>query len=663
MGKLPSGNRTVSQSNYLASSTDDALYRLLVDGVTDYAIYMLDQEGFVASWSASAQLLKGYTKAEILGQHFSQFYIEEDQEADVPARALETSAREGRAESEGWRLRKDGSCFWAHAVIYPVRGPDGGLIGYAKIVRDFSDRKYAEGVLRGTEAQFSRLVDGVTDYAIYRLTTDGIVTSWNMGAQRMKGYRANEIIGHPFSCFYTEEDQADDLPRHALDTALRDGKFEIDTLQVKKDGSRFHANIVIDPIFDEDGDHIGFAKITRDITKANEFQKSLEESRETLFQAQKMDAVGQFSGGLANDFNNILTGISGNLELMQTRIAQGRIGEIDRYIAAAQSDAKRAAELTSRLLTFSRNQTLNPKPTNVNQLILRMDQLIKRTMGGKISVDIVAAPDLWTTMVDQGQLENGLLDLCVNARDAMQNGGALRIETCNQWVHGAASGRNLPAGEYVAIRVIDNGTGMTPEVMRRAFEPLFTTKAKGMGTGLGLSMMYGFATQSGGQLHLYSEPGHGSTVCLYLPRRQGAEGVAEPPAPLDPGSRFGHGRTVLIVDDEETVRKLVVDGLQDHGYASIVAEDAFTGFKILQSNPDVDILISDVGLPGGMNGLQLAAAAKAIRPTLKVLFITGYAESALVNKGPLDPGIRVLTKPFSLHNLSSTIRDILSVSG
>jgi CheY-like chemotaxis protein len=230
-------------------------------------------------------------------------------------------------------------------------------------------------------------------------------------------------------------------------------------------------------------------------------------------------------------------------------------------------------------------------------------------------------------------------------------------------VHGAASGRNLPAGEYVAIRVIDNGTGMTPEVMRRAFEPLFTTKAKGMGTGLGLSMMYGFATQSGGQLHLYSEPGHGSTVCLYLPRRQGAEGVAEPPAPLDPGSRFGHGRTVLIVDDEETVRKLVVDGLQDHGYASIVAEDAFTGFKILQSNPDVDILISDVGLPGGMNGLQLAAAAKAIRPTLKVLFITGYAESALVNKGPLDPGIRVLTKPFSLHNLSSTIRDILSVSG
>jgi CheY-like chemotaxis protein len=216
----------------------------------------------------------------------------------------------------------------------------------------------------------------------------------------------------------------------------------------------------------------------------------------------------------------------------------------------------------------------------------------------------------------------------------------------------------------VAVRVIDDGTGMTPEVMRRAFEPLFTTKAKGMGTGLGLSMVYGFATQSGGQIHLYSEQGHGSTVCLYLPRYHGAEGVAETHASFgDSGSRFGHGRTVLIVDDEETVRKLVVDGLQDHGYASIVAEDGFTGFKILQSNPDIDILISDVGLPGGMNGLQLAAAAKAIRPTLKVLFITGYAESALVNKGTLDPGIRVLTKPFSLHNLSSTIRDILAVGG
>ncbi len=383
-----------------------------------------------------------------------------------------------------------------------------------------------------------------------------------------------------------------------------------------------------------------------------------------LRQSQKMEAVGQLTGGLAHDFNNLLTGISGSLELLQTRVAQGRIGEVDRYVNAAQGAARRAAALTHRLLAFSRRQTLDPRVIDVNRLVAGMEELIRRTIGPGIKLESVMAGGLWSTLVDPGQLENALLNLCINARDAMPDGGRLTVETGNRWLDERAAGeRELPAGAYVTLCVSDNGTGMPPEVAARAFDPFFTTKPIGQGTGLGLSMIYGFARQSGGQVRIHSVPGRGTTVCLYLPRQAGEPDAAEAEGDR-PGvpPRAGHGETVLVVDDEATVRMLVAEVLEDLGYRTIEAADGAAGLRVLQSDARVDLLVTDVGLPGGMNGRQVADAARVLRPDLKVLFITGYAENAVLSHGHLDPGMHVLTKPFAMEALAGRIRELLAGS-
>ena len=381
---------------------------------------------------------------------------------------------------------------------------------------------------------------------------------------------------------------------------------------------------------------------------------------ERLRQSQKMEAVGQLTGGLAHDFNNLLAGISGSLELLQARVAQGRIGDLDRYLVAAQGASKRAAALTHRLLAFTRRQTLDPKPTDVNRLVSGMEELVRRTMGPQVAVEIVGAGGLWTTLVDPNQLENALLNLCINARDAMPDGGRLTIETGNKWLDArAARERDLPPGQYVTLCVSDTGTGMTPEVIRRAFDPFFTTKPIGMGTGLGLSMIYGFVQQSGGQARIYSEAGQGAMVCLYLPRHHGEAASEDAPTELAGAPRAGQGETVLVVDDEPTVRMLVTEVLEDLGYTAIEAADGPAGLKVLRSDVRIDLLVTDVGLPGGMNGRQVADAGRAVRPELKVLFITGYAENAVLSHGHLDPGMHVLTKPFAMEALASRIKDLI----
>ncbi len=384
-------------------------------------------------------------------------------------------------------------------------------------------------------------------------------------------------------------------------------------------------------------------------------------AEEALRQSQKMEAVGQLTGGLAHDFNNLLAGITGNLELMQTRIAQGRIRDIDRYLNAAQGASKRAAALTHRLLAFSRRQALDPKPTNLNRLIAGMEELVQRTVGPAITVETVAAGGLWNTLVDPGQLENALLNLCINARDAMPQGGKITVETGNKWLDArAAHERDVPPGKYVSLCVSDNGTGMTPDVIAKAFDPFFTTKPIGVGTGLGLSMIYGFARQSGGQARIYSEVGQGTMVCLYLPHHLGAAEIAEPSPDLAEAPRAQAGETVLVVDDEPTVRMLVTEVLEDLGYIAIEAADGSAGLKVLQSNVRVDLLVTDVGLPGGLNGRQVADAARVVRPRLKVLFITGYAENAVLSHGHLDPGMHVLTKPFPMEALATRIRELIA---
>jgi CheY-like chemotaxis protein len=373
-----------------------------------------------------------------------------------------------------------------------------------------------------------------------------------------------------------------------------------------------------------------------------------------------MEAVGQLTGGLAHDFNNLLTGISGSLELLQTRVAQGRLGEVDRYVAAAQGAASRAAALTHRLLAFSRRQTLDPKPTQANRLVAEMEELIRRTMGPQISVETLLASALWPTLCDPNQLENALLNLCINARDAMPDGGRLTIETANiSLAEPEARQHDMVAGEYVTIRVSDSGIGMPPEVVARAFDPFFTTKPLGQGTGLGLSMIYGFAKQSGGQVRITSEIGDGATVGIYLPRHRGEIQEDAPIAFASP-PRAEAGETVLVVDDEPTVRMLVAEVLEELGYAAIEAADGASGLVVLQSDARIDLLITDVGLPGGMNGRQLADAARIGRAGLKVLFITGYAENAIVGSGQLEPGMQVMIKPFGMDMLATRIKAIIN---
>ncbi len=398
----------------------------------------------------------------------------------------------------------------------------------------------------------------------------------------------------------------------------------------------------------------------RDITAAKAAAAELAQAQDQLRQSQKMEAVGQLTGGIAHDFNNLLTGIAGSLELLQARASQGRVSDLERYINAAQGAAKRAAALTHRLLAFSRRQTLDPKSTNINRLISGMEELIRRTVGPAVETEVVAAGGLWNTLADPNQIENALLNLCINARDAMPHGGRLTIETGNRWLDDrAARERDLPPGQYVSLCVSDTGTGMTPEVISRAFDPFFTTKPIGMGTGLGLSMIYGFARQTGGQLRIYSEIGQGATVCLYLPRHHAQEDIesAVPDSPLAAISE--QSETVLVVDDEPTVRMLVAEVLEDLGYKALEAADSASGLRVLQSAARIDLLITDVGLPGGMNGRQMADAARAARPRLKVLFITGYAENAVVGNGQLEPGMHVVTKPFAMEALGRRITDII----
>jgi signal transduction histidine kinase/CheY-like chemotaxis protein len=381
---------------------------------------------------------------------------------------------------------------------------------------------------------------------------------------------------------------------------------------------------------------------------------------ENLRQSQKMEAVGQLTGGVAHDFNNLLAAISGSLQMIESRMAQGRMETIDRYITAAQNAVKRAAALTHRLPAFSRRQTLDPKPTNVNRLIAGMEELIRRTVGPAIQMEVIGAGGLWPTLIDPNQLENALLNLCVNARDAMPDGGRLTIETANKWLDDrAAKERELSPGQYVSLCVTDTGTGMAPTVIAHVFEPFYTTKPFGQGTGLGLSMIYGFARQSGGQIRIYSELGRGTTMCLYLPRYDRAEEESDPFALRTENRPTGEGEVVLVIDDEPTIRMLVSEVLEEHGYVVVEASDGPSGMRILQSAARVDLLVTDVGLPNGTNGRQIAEAARQTRPGLKVLFITGYAENAVIGNGHLDKGMLVIAKPFEMDVLARKIKEIV----
>ncbi|WP_237479508.1 PAS domain-containing protein [Lichenibacterium dinghuense] len=526
------------------------------------------------------------------------------------------------------------------------------------------ERRRAEAaLLELTQSLEQQVLERTADRnRLWQLSTDLIVvagldttiTSANPAWAAVLGWHQVDLVGHRMTAFI----HPDDLHHTAEGVeALNDGRVlrRFENRYRHRDGSYRWISWTAVP------DGATIVAIGRDVTAEREQAEALNQAEERLRQSQKMEAVGQLTGGLAHDFNNLLAGISGSLEMLGTRVRQGRTGDVERYVVAAQGAAKRAAALTHRLLAFSRRQTLDPRPTDVNRLVGDMADLIRRTVGPGITLEVVGTVGLWTALVDPNQLENALLNLAINARDAMPDGGRLTVETGNRWMdERGARERDLAPGQYLSICVSDTGTGMPADVIARAFDPFFTTKPLGQGTGLGLSMIYGFARQSGGQARIYSEMGLGTMVCIYLPRHYGDGEHHDDGSRRDGDTpRAVAGETVLVVDDEPTVRMLVADVLSDLGYAAIEAEDGPSGLRALQNADRVDLLVTDVGLPGGMNGRQVADAARALRPDLKVLFITGYAENAVVGGGHLEPGMEVLTKPFAIDDLAGRIRRLI----
>lgn len=633
-----------------ARGSDDSRYRLLVDAIIDYAIYMLDRDGYVTSWNTGARRFKGYEAEEIIGQHFSRFYTEADREAGVPARALRTAAEDGRFESEGWRIRKDGTRFWAHEMIDPVRSPLGELIGFAKITRDLTERHATEETLRRSEQQFRLLVQGVTDYAIYMIDLQGRVTNWNAGAQRIKGYAPDEIIGRYFGCFYTEADREAGEPARALRTAAAEGRFEKEGWRVRKDGERFWAHVVIDPIRDDDGKIIGFAKITRDITERQAAQRELDEARQTLFQAQKLDAIGQLTGGVAHDFNNLLMAVLGSLELLRKRMPDDP--KVMRLLDNAVQGAERGAALTRRMLAFARKQDLDLQGVDLDALVAGMAGLLQRSLGPSIELVSSFPPGLPPALTDANQLESALLNLAINARDAMPEGGRITVEGDEQLL-GPGSAIGLPHGRYVRLSVVDNGAGMDADTLSRATEPFFTTKGVGKGTGLGLPMVHGLAEQSGGRLWLTSRPGHGSRIEIWLPRAEtlGPAEVIAYPAPALAHDARRRPLLVLAVDDDSLVLTNMAAMLEDLGHRVIGASSGAEALAALGDHP-VDLVITDYAMPE-MTGLQLADQIGACHPSLGVVLATGYAE--------LPPGAGAgmprLAKPYSQAELARILHD------
>lgn len=609
-------------------------FRLLAGGVIDYAICMLGPDGRVTNWNKGAERITGYPARTILGKHFSVFYTAADQATGLPAKALQVARKEQHAVAEGWCVRKDGSHFYASVVIDPIYEKR-KLVGYAMVTRDITERRQARADLDASENQFRLLVSNVTDYALYMLTPAGIIANWNAGGERIKGYSPGEIIGQSFSRFYTPADQAAGKPARALKIAEETGHYEEEGWRVRKDGSFFWASVVIDPIRDTDGSLVGFAKITRDISERREAQQKLEQVQRQLAESQKMDALGQLTGGVAHDFNNLLMIISGNLHRIKREVTSER-GQL--ALSAIETASERAASLTSQLLTFARRQSVNPQTINVPERITAVREVLTSALGGAVKLKVELQPDLWPILVDPNEFETALINLVVNARDAMADGGTLTI-----------AARNVPAEAEVAVTVTDTGEGIPDDVLSKVFDPFFTTKPVGKGTGLGLSQVHGFAHQAGGRIDIVSTLGKGTTVSIYLPRGI----VAAKRAAAGHATRGS--ATVLLIEDNPAVADASAGLLEQLGYTVRWASNAEAALSEIEAN-GIDVVFSDIVMPGRMDGLKLARTIRDMKPDLPILLTTGYSESARDVRSDFP----VLRKPYRIHELS---RELSKLTG
>jgi PAS domain S-box-containing protein len=622
----------------------ESRFRILVQGIVDYAIYMLDPSGIVTNWNAGAARLKGYTADEIVGQHFSRFYTKEDRAAGLPTRVLETARREGRFEAEGWRVRKDGSRFWASVIVDAIRDEKGELLGFAKVTRDITERVAAQQALRDSERQLRLLMQGVVDYALYMLDPNGIITSWNPGAERIKGYTAEEITGQHFSRFYTDAERAEGLPARALSIATREGRYEAEGWRVRKDGTQFWANVVIDPIRDEQGRLTGFAKITRDITDKRNAELALAQAQEQRARTQKMDALGQLTGGVAHDFNNLLMVVSSYIQTLKTIVADNPKGL--RAAQAIELAAQRGQALTRQLLSFARRQPLDPISINVAERLDALLPMLKTSVGPAARISVSTAPDVWPIRVDANELDLALLNLTLNARDAMRDEGLIIITAENAHLEGAGTPNGL-RGDFVTIAVADSGEGMPPDIVEKVFDPFFTTKQQG--NGLGLSQVHGLAHQSDGTVTIDSALGKGTRVTLYFPRAaSGAE-----PETVDRVARSAGG-TALLVEDNPEVAGASAALIEQLGYQVHIVASARAALEQIGKN-SFDLVVSDIVMAGDMNGLELARAIRERHRDLPIILVTGYSEAA----GSAEKDFVLLRKPYQLQEFSRAVAKVI----
>ncbi|MGY8706010.1 ATP-binding protein [Bradyrhizobium sp. 18BD] len=715
-----------------------AHWKQIVNSAADTAIISTDPHGLVTSWNSGASRLLGWTEAEMLGHSLARIFPGDGGPAPLLEEMQDAIAHGRGGGEEGWRLRKDGSRFWAVGELAPIK--DGGaIVGFVKILRDRTGQRQAEEIIReerraleilnrassalAVEPDLQRLVQIVTDAGVELSGAEFGAFFYNVMNEAGESYMLYTLSGAPleaFSKFPMPRNTAvfaptfggegivrsDDItkdPRYGKNTprsGMPEGHLPVRSYLavpvVSRTGEVFgglffgHAKIGVFTERSERGlsglaaeaavaiDNVRLVQASRrEIAERKRAQEALvqlnatlekqvlerteqlRKNEEALRQSQKMEAVGQLTGGVAHDFNNLLQVIIGNLDTLQRSMPQ-ESPRVQRALRHAMNGAQRAASLTQRLLAFSRRQPLDPKPLDVNLLVNGVSEMIHRTLGEAISVETVLGAGLWRVEADPGELEAAILNLAVNARDAMPKGGRLTIETSNAHIDDAyvAAHSEVVAGQYVVISVTDTGAGMDPETVAQAFEPFFTTKPVGKGTGLGLSQVYGFVKQSAGHVKIYSEVAQGTTVKLYLPRLA-ADATTEmtPEEVLNPEA--AQEETILVVEDDDDVRAYTADILRELGYRVLEAHDGPAALRLLDREPRVDLLFTDVVLPGGMTGAQVAAQSRALRPSLKILFTTGYARNAIIHHGRLDKGVQLIVKPFSFADLAAKVRDVL----
>ena len=620
----------------------ESRFRLLVESVSDYAIFMIDPQGRVMSWNAGAERIKGYAGDEIMGRHFSVFYPAIDQQMGKPAGVLKAALRDGRHEDDGWRVRKDGTQFWANVVVSPV-WQDGDLLGYAKVVRDLTRRHSSDVLL---ESVLDSAIDGIIG-----VDEHGTIRSFNAAAERLFGYAAADVIGSPFSALMPEPYRTNGieyLARHARTGHTRIVGRGRQLVGLRADGTTFPLELAVSE-FTLAGQRY-FTGVVRDLTR----QRALEEQ---LHQAQKMQAIGQLAGGVAHDFNNLLTIIAGHTELLLGRYQKP--GELNHALNDIRDAGMRAAGLTRQLLAFSRRAVLEPKVLDLNTVVQDTQRMLRRIVPEDVEMVTRLAPRLHRVSVDQSQIGQVLINLVVNARDAITHGGRIEIETANCELRprpGSPSDAQPGAGVMLTVR--DNGAGMKPEVMNRVFEPFFTTKQTGAGTGLGLSMVYGIVRQSGGDVEVTSEYGVGSEFRVKLPAAEHTHLPAPPPLATAEASLTGD-ETLLVVEDEESVRRLAVLALREHGYRVIEAGNGAEALRTLGTyDGAIDLVVTDVVMPV-MGGRQLVEALRPLRPEARVLYVSGYTDDAVIRHGVQRADVAFLQKPYSPSDLAEKVRRVL----